>query len=177
MEIKKVNKKLSEYKYIKALMKSAFPDYELFPHWLLMLNTLRPCVSFSAYYENGNLCGVTYSFDLGEIFFILYLAVDGSCRGSGYGSKILAKIKEDNPDKIIVLDVEPLDKNATNYEERANRIKFYEKNGIYPTGYTIKEKKMSYSVLSTNPGKNISGYIRAYKMMTFGLYNGKLVKE
>lgn len=177
MQTKKVTINLKEYSYIKKLMKEAFPKNELFPHWLLMINSLRKNIEFTAYYENAEFCGVTYSVDLDDIFFVLYLAIDKTKRNHGYGSKILSHIKEENKDKIIVLDVEPLDTNAPNYEQRLKRIEFYKRNAIFPTGYKVSEKNMSYSVLSTKPDEDIRCYLKAYKIMTFGLYNGKIEKE
>ncbi len=177
MQTKKVTINLKEYKYIKKLMKEAFPKDELFPHWLLMINSLRKNVEFTAYYENEEFCAITYSVDLGDIFFVLYLAIDKAKRNHGYGSKILSHIKEEKKDKILVLDVEPLDANSPNYEQRLKRMEFYKRNDIFPTGYKVSEKNMSYSVLSTKPDEDISGYLKAYKIMTFGLYNGKIEKE
>jgi hypothetical protein len=43
---------------------------------------------------------------------VLYLAIDDSLRGKGYGSRILSQIKAEKPGQRIVLNIEPLDDKA-----------------------------------------------------------------
>jgi ribosomal protein S18 acetylase RimI-like enzyme len=61
---------------------------------------------------------------------VLYLAVDGSLRGKGYGSRVLSQIKAEKPGQRTVLNIEPLDEKAPNAEQRRKRLAFYERNGF-----------------------------------------------
>ena len=61
--------------------------------------------------------------------FVLYLAVNGEERGKGYGSQILDILKSAYVDKAIVLNIEPIDENAPNAEQRKSRLRFYNRNG------------------------------------------------
>ena len=42
---------------------------------------------------------------------------------------------------------ETLDEQASNYEERVNRNKFYNKNGFIYLGYTVREVDVIYDML------------------------------
>lgn len=52
----------------------------------------------------------------------MYIVVNDKVQSQGYGTKILKQIMKENKDKEIVLDIEPLDKDASNYEQREKDI-------------------------------------------------------
>jgi len=85
-----------------------------------------------------------------DICYILYLAIEDSLRGNGYGSKVLKEVALRYPDKYIVLDIEEEDENAHNNIERIKRKNFYLKNGykelqIYSNWRNIKFEALSFN--------------------------------
>lgn len=62
---------------------------------------------------------------MGDITHVLFLAVEETLRGNGYGSQILDAIRRAYPDKRLILDVEMPDPEAENQEQRTKRIAFY----------------------------------------------------
>ena len=155
---------------LKALYHLAFPKYEQMPWWLLRLLTVRKGVELTAYYQEETFCGFTHTTVAENILFVMFFAVDDKLRGKGYGSAILRYLKESNPDKAIVLNVERLDETADNYAQRARRFKFYEKNGFFDTHYEIDEVGGTFRVLSTSPTLDPRAYGKVFRKMSFGLW-------
>lgn len=173
---KKITRHLPEYKEVKRLYLSAFPEAERFPLSALRFLALRKDVDFLSYYEDDNFCGFTFSFAYKEILFVLYFAVNDKIRSKGYGSEILAKLGQEAMGKTIVLNVEKPDDYAENAEQRQRRLKFYMKNGYSDTGYIMKEKDGDYLILSTSREFNPNELSEALKHLSFGLYNVKIEK-
>lgn len=167
---KNVQPSLTEYKEIKSLLARAFPKEEQYPLWLLRFWALRSDVDFTAYYDGKIFCGVSYTVRNAEAVFVLYLAVNDRLRSKGYGGMILNEIKERNPDKTILLNVEPADETAENREQRIRRIAFYRKNGFYETGCRIADKKSEYEILSTSQEFLKESYRDLLRIFSFGLY-------
>lgn len=147
IRFKKVTKTCNTYKDVKKLYRTAFPADERIPFWFLMTKSKGKNAGFYNVYEKEKWVGFVYLIRYQDIIYIFYLAVSEKERGGGYGSKILKKITDKYQEKRIILFIEPVDKNADNYEERVNRKNFYEKNGFYDLNYQVSEKNVIYSAL------------------------------
>lgn len=160
----------------KRLYRSAFPKEEQVPFLLLRFLTFIKGVELTCYSENGQFCGFTYTVTEGNVVFVLFFAVNAELRGKGYGSAILAYLKEKNPNRSVILNVEPLDADAGNADERVRRIRFYEKNGFFDTGYDIEEIGGTFRVLATEKEINMNEYLRVFGKMSLGLWKPKWTK-
>lgn len=92
-------------------------------------------------------CGMAYCAHSEQLLYVGYLAVDGQRRSQGCGSAILSQLRDENPGRHLVLEVEPMDPSAHNYKQRARRLAFYERNGFRPAGLRKREGGQEYSVL------------------------------
>ena len=101
---------------IESLYENAFPKSERAPFWFLRHKAKQSDVSFSSLYEDESWIGLIYMSEYEDILLVLYFAIDASCRSGGYGTKVLTALREDHPDKRIVLTIEPIDEQADNYE-------------------------------------------------------------
>lgn len=145
-----VTRMLPAYRQVLDVFFEAFPAEERFPVWQLNFMALNENVEFITYFDGSILAGFTYSVVADDYLYLIFLAVPASARSKGYGSRILAQVQEDHPDLVIVLDIEPLDLSAPNYEQRASRLRFYGRNGFSLTGYDLYEDTMRYTVLSNS---------------------------
>lgn len=161
---------------IKKLYYSSFPKEELLPWLALKLLTVRRGADIWGYYENETFCGFTYTACYNGIVYLMFFAVNESLRGKGYGSAILEYLKKTNPDKRITLNVEPIDENTENAEERVKRIDFYKKNGFFDTGHNIKEVGGTFRVMSTSPEFDPEAYVGVFKKISFGTWVPKITK-
>ena len=158
----------------KRLYRTAFPKEERLPWWVLRLSTLKSDVKLTAYYDGRKFCGFTHTTETADVLFVMFLAVDDAVRGKGYGSAILNCLKAEG--KPVVLNVEPLDDSAANADERANRMRFYKKNGFFDTGYDISEVGGIFRVLSTEPKLNVPKYLKVFAKLSFGLWKPEITK-
>ncbi len=160
----------------KRLYRTAFPKEEQMPFWTLRFLTLIKGIELTCYREDDCFCGFTYTVTEGSVVFVLFFAVSADLRGKGYGSSILAELKKRNPNRSIILNVEPLDADAENAEERVRRMRFYEKNGFFDTGYDIEEIGGTFRVLATEKEIDMNAYLRVFGRMSFGLWKPKWTK-
>lgn len=158
----------------KKLYLSAFPKEELLPWWVLRLMTLPKGAAITSYYTGDDFCGFTHTTITDEVVYVMFFAVQDELRGKGYGSAILEYLKQDNPGKPIILNVEPLDERAENAQQRIERLRFYKKNGFYDTGYNIKEVGGTFRILSTSPILEPQSYLRAFHKLSLGFWSPKI---
>ena len=108
--------------------------------------------SFYASVDNGEFVGFAYVIQSDKMVYVFFLAVEEDKRGMGYGSKILAKIKEMYPDKTVTLEIEDTaKKDADNYDERIKRLEFYKRNGFFQLDIRVVEAGVGFELLGTKP--------------------------
>ena len=146
-----VTEQLPEYDQVIATYEEAFPANERISVKELISLAEKHDVEFMAYYEGTQLVGFTYSVVSEGYLYVVFLAVCPTIRGGGFGSRILTRLREDHPDLVHALAIEPLDENAPNLAQRISRLRFYERNGFKLMGYNIYEGGMRYSLLADSP--------------------------
>ena len=161
---------------IKRLYHTAFPKEELLPWWIVRLLTVQKCVDLTGYYKEDTFAGFTFTATTEDILFVLFFAVEDHRRGDGLGSAILQYMKDRNPGKTIVLNVEPVDERAENNDQRIRRMAFYKKNGFYDTGYNIREVGGVFRVLATVPELDTAAYGKVFRKMSLGLWRPEMKK-
>lgn len=169
MRVRRVQKRLPEYRKVKALYRSAFPADERIPFWLFMWKAKRKGVDFLSFYEGAQWVGFSYIISVPGLSYVFFLAVDDMVRGSGYGSRILTIIKRHYAGNRIFLAIEQLDPKAGNYKQRLKRRSFYEKNGFAFLGQKVKEGNVTYQLMGI--GGSVDG--KEYKRLMSG-YLGRL---
>lgn len=152
-------------KAVKHIYLSSFPKEERLPFPLLRALTVGRGVDLTAYTDGEKVLGFTYTIAADDILFVLFFAVEETYRGKGVGSAILAELKAKS--RAVVLNIEPLDPHAENYEERCQRFRFYEKNGFFDTGRDIREVGGVFRVLSTNQTIDIK---KVFRKIAFGRF-------
>lgn len=160
----------------KKLYHTAFPKEERLPWWVLRLMTFQKSVELTAYYHGAEFWGFTHSTVTDQVLFVMFFAVSEELRGTGCGSAILSHLKEQHPEKAIILNIEHLDDHADNAEERVMRMRFYHKNGFFDTGYDIAEVGGVFRVLSTNPVLDVEAYLRVFKKLSCGFWKPKITR-
>lgn len=114
---------------IKKLYEDSFPKEELVDFYSLFSGVFK---DFELYglYKDKKLVGMAHFYNNKNFVHLNYLAIDKTCRSKGYGSHILSLLKERFNNKAIVVNVEELEDNIINQENRIKRKKFYYKNGF-----------------------------------------------
>ena len=139
------------------LYRNAFPIAERIPVFIMKSRAKRGKAGFYSLMENDKFVGLAYQVFYKDIVYIFFFAIEESLRGQGYGSNVLSCIKEQYPDKRIILMAEAPDEKSRNNEERIKRIRFYNSNGFNEIGYNVMEVGVIYTMLCYNSnGKEVS---------------------
>ena len=167
-----VTRKDDAYPEVRTLYHEAFPAKERFSLPTLLFFSHKSGVDFTAYFDpidEDQLCGMSYTIEAGGYLYIMYLAVVANARGKGYGTRILDQLKRRYPHKTLVLDIEPLDKKASNYDQRVQRLKFYERNGFSLVGYDMFTGAVRDVVLASEEDFDPKAFSKAVHRLSHGL--------
>ena len=163
------------YSKTVELYVEAFPEYPRIPVWLLQYKVKKGTAAFDILYDNDTWIGLLYTTTYKDIVFVQLLAISPTCRSSGYGSKVLDSLRDNNVGKRIILNIEELDEQAENNKQRIRRKTFYEKNGFTSSGYIVNEYGERYEMLILG-GKISKEEIDATYKNFLGFFLGFLFK-
>lgn len=147
LSMKLISNTPKELKKTKALYYRAFPKNERRSFPELVENRFGGTEIF-CFYDGENFVGMACMLNTPMISHIIYLAVDESLRGNGYGSKALELLQQSKPGKKIMVDIEVPDEQAENAEQRRMRKKFYLRAGYEETPVKYEWRKENYEILS-----------------------------
>ena len=142
----KVTKHQKDFDAVQKLYENAFPPKERIPLKHLLYHMGRGG-EFLAFYDGSLFLGFACLLSQGDITNIMYLAVDESQRGKGYGAGILEAVQNRRPQNRIVLDIEAVEREADNYRQRESRRSFYIRNGYVPAGIAYRWRQVPYEIL------------------------------
>lgn len=146
MEIKKIT--INDLDTLKAIYLEAFPSNERKPFFNLKKAIKNgKAIAYGAK-ENDELCGFIITYTFKNLVLVDYLAVSSKIRSKGTGSLLIQDVIKNYQDKIIVLLIEKIDENATNYKMRISRKKFYLKNGFTSTNLFINSKGGNMEIMN-----------------------------
>ena len=146
LTLKKTEK--SEYKLVKRLYMIAFPPEERPPFFMLTRGVNRGHGDMLIARDGDEFVGFCYLISNEKAAYLFFFAIKESRRGMGYGSAILAELRQMYDGRRIFLARESLDETAENYSERVRRHGFYLRNGFSDLDVKIKEATVTYDVMS-----------------------------
>lgn len=164
-----------DYVEIKELYEESFPRTERFPFNYIIRKSNKKDIQFDVVYDENKMIGMSYIILEVNIAFILYFAVNNKHRGKGYGTEILKQVKEKYKNYTILLEIEEIKEDSSNFEQRIRRKAFYEKNGFFGTNKLIKEGPHIFEIMTTNANTSFDEKLfrRIYKKMFNGI--GRLI--
>lgn len=136
-----------EVKKAKALYYRAFPKNERRSFPELQENRFGNTEMFS-FFDGETFVGMACMLNGLSISHIIYLAMDESVRGQGYGSKALQLLHQSKPGRKIMVDIEIPDEQAENAAQRRMRKKFYLRAGYEETPVRYEWRHENYEILS-----------------------------
>lgn len=169
LEWRKVSFWSKNYHKVKELYEAAFPAQERLPYLPLVLNSWRRLVNFYAYYDQEEFVGLAYTIANKELFTVLFLAVRDDLRSKGYGSLILQNLQAVANHRPLILTIEVMDETATNYEQRLQRLSFYERNGFQLTQSFYHEGHESYQIMTTDKTIKLAHFEKLMRQAFLGL--------
>lgn len=174
MRFERITEEHDKYLETKRLYEAAFPpqergDYELLFKRPENVSRVLGC------YDDDKYVGFVMLFVVEDIAHIIYFAIEEDCRDKGYGTQILKQLDIDYKDYRIVADVEKVEDNAPNNDQRIKRMAFYTRNGYKPSGIEYNWKGDDYLILivhGTITDEEFSHFWRTLAKMSNGELRG-----
>ena len=163
------------YARVKELYQQSYKEDVRVPLPLLLMLAERKTCHFDAYYDGDTFVGFTHSMEFEHEGYLFYLAIREDLRSRGYGSAVLDTIKELYRGKPICMDIEAVDPNADDYEQRLRRLQFFEKNGFHRTHMHIQDGSVIYEVVGSDDFFDVYTYANDFNKWMFGLFDVKLI--
>ena len=176
MEVKRVSVFRKDYRDICKLLCDSLPKEEHLPLPIMYLLSLRKDIHYFSFKDNNDLVGLMYTIETKELDYLLYLAVNPNIRSKGYGSKMMEWLSFRSGKKPVALDIEAIEKDSDNYDQRQKRLKFYEKNNFKQTGYTLNYNGKNFIILANNENFTKEAFVKLFQSFTFNLYKPKVKK-
>ncbi len=174
--VKKVRPGMSGILKIRRLVLRTFPGNERPPFNLLLMRTKLPDAEFLAFYEKGELCGITVTVQNDEAVLLSYLAVCEEKRSQGVGTELVKYIKKRGAGKQIIADIEALDPHAANIGDRVRRKRFYIRNGFEELHAGFAYGGTDYELLCSGGGFDENKLRRLYLQMSMGFFDPQLYR-
>ncbi len=152
MELRPVHGNAPEIALIDEVNKEAFPPGEFMATELQARLCGEGRLELLAVYDGENFAGFTTVFPARRLAYVFFLAIHPSMRSKGYGARVLELIRERYPDRMVVLDIEPLEEGGEDYAIRLRRKQFYLRNGFLESGYHLKYLGLKFEILYAAPG-------------------------
>ena len=163
---------------IKQLYRTAFPKEERAPLFTLYHKAKKEQYNFYAIVEDEEFTGLIYTMEDCGIVYVFFFAIQDEKRGQGYGSKVLAMIKDKYPNRTVTLMIEDMrETEADNYDQRIRRLKFYESNGFTQLHIYIIEAGVKYELLGTQTGVTQADFLQLMKNYLGGLLYRFIYKD
>ncbi|MCI9130077.1 MAG: GNAT family N-acetyltransferase [Eggerthellaceae bacterium] len=153
-----------EAEFVQGLMESAFPKEEQMTLEEMLNRAVSDGRELIVYYDEQEPVGFTLSARTESTVYVLYLAVSPAARSKGYGGQILSTIKERNGGLPLVVDIEPLDEECQNMEQRLRRKAFYEREGFKDTQLFVDDGICRYQVFSQADPFSEEDFFEAHAM-------------
>ena len=159
LSMKLIGNTQEELKKAKALYYRAFPKNERRSFPELVENRLGSTEVF-CFYDEDTFVGIACLLNSPTISRIIYLAVDESLRGCGYGTKALELLHQSKSEKKFMVDIEIADERAENAEQRKKRKKFYLRAGYFTFDFHLILCSFNILSLSSRSSKSVSCFAR-----------------
>ena len=132
---------------VKKLYKQAFPLNERAPFFIINKLAKTNRANWFAINAGDTFVGMAYCVLYEDIVYVFYLAIEKDLRGQGYGSRILAAIRQMYSDKRIILMAEESTDAYKDVDARLKRKQFYYANGLVELNYKVEEFGVVYDML------------------------------
>ena len=131
---------------VERLNIEAFPEEERVPMSEYLRYTDNDDVNFFAFYNEEEFVGFAFSIYNQKAFYVSFFAIMPHLRSHGYGQEIIEKLVEFYQ-RTMILEVERLDEECDNLEQRQSRMDFYKRNGFKTANAFLEYEGLSFEIL------------------------------
>ena len=147
---------------IRRLYKEAFPISERKPFSIIKSMAKRGKTDLWYLEDEDGFAGLCATINGPDTVLIDYLAIAGKRRGQGVGTRVLSSLLEHYKDYGVLIEIEEIDENADNNEERIRRRNFYLRAGFVPMNTHVKLFGVNMELLGVNCRLSFDEYRNFY---------------
>lgn len=148
---------------IYRLYQSAFPRDEKKPFCIIRKMQKKGKTDVWYFEKDGRYLGFATTINGETKILIDYLAVKKKLRGRGIGTEMLGLLFDKYRDKGVFLEIERVDVNAKNANERIKRKQFYLSSGLEELGVEASVFGVGMELLGKNCTMSFEEYRAFYK--------------
>ena len=131
---------------VERLNIEAFPEEERVPLSEYLSYKDNDDANFFAFYNEEEFVGFAFSIYNQKVFYVSFFAIMPHLRSHGYGQEIIEKLVEFYQ-RTMILEVERLDEECDNLEQRQSRMDFYKRNGFKTANAFLEYEGLSFEIL------------------------------
>lgn len=131
---------------VERLNIEAFPEEERIPLDEYLRYTHNEDAHFFAFYNEKEFVGFAFAISNAKAFYVSFFAIMPHLRSHGYGKEIIDKLVEFY-ERTMLLEVERLDEECDNLEQRKARMDFYHRNGFRTANAFLEYDGLSFEIL------------------------------
>ena len=162
---------------IEQLYEEAFPSNERIDYSHLVDCVKANKADMLSLVKDEQFIGFAFVILPTDYAYICFCAVIPSMRNKGYGTELVRLLREFYVGRQLVVDIEKLDEQAPNYEQRYRRYMFYIRNGFNDTGYVLSDAMGDFWLLSTDGCLNSEHFSESYKIFSHNFINHVIWKK
>lgn len=121
---------MSEFVRIFRLYRRAFPKYERKSLWVLLFRQNHRCGDIWYLETDGTFVGFAITVQMDKLVLLDFFAMEEKARGNGLGAKALRLLRQAYEGCDFILEIEEVDGNRGNREQKERRKQFYLRNGL-----------------------------------------------
>ncbi|PAD20763.1 GNAT family N-acetyltransferase [Terribacillus saccharophilus] len=148
LELKKVNEENMEG--IKKIYNDSFPIEEMVPFNKLVSISNDTDHLFYGLYDDSTLVGMNYLIVKKDMLYVLYLAISKDYQNKGYGQMAINEILKKYSSYRISLNIEEVNPESLNYNQRVKRKNFYQFFGFESQDYLISNEGVTFETMVIN---------------------------
>ena len=142
---------------VERLNIEAFPEEERIPLSEFLRYTDNDDDHFFAFYNEEEFVGFAFAISNAKAFYVSFFAIMPHLRSHGYGQEIIEKLVEFYQ-RTMLLEVERLDEECDNLEQRQARMDFYIRNGFKTANAFLEYEELSFEILYRGEGFDEEAY-------------------
>lgn len=148
LELKKVNEENIEG--IKRIYNDSFPIEEMLPFDKLVSISNDTDHLFYGLYDDNTLVGMNYLIVKEDMVYVLYLAISNAYQNKGYGKRAINEMLKKYSGYRISLNIEEVNPESLNYNQRLRRKNFYQFFGFESQKYLISNEGVTFETMVIN---------------------------
>jgi GNAT superfamily N-acetyltransferase len=154
---------------LRLLYREAFPKCERKPFSIIKAMSKKGKTDLWYFEDEGRFAGLCATINGPDTILIDYLAVSKKRRGTGVGTRMLKSLLEHYKDYGVFLEIEKLNPDARNNNERIRRREFYLRCGLEPMGTYVKLFGVDMELLGKSCRLSFDEY-RGFYLCNYGKF-------